>query len=100
MRVGTIVRLKVDCLGNKHGAVGMVYYDYGNGSQVIFQNGNYNGFSETRRMKQVKPPTEKEYFLEEIGFEPSLANYQFKSVLQVEEDFRKGVFDIVFKKEW
>ena len=29
---GTIVKLKIPCLGNPIGALGVVFYDYGDGS--------------------------------------------------------------------
>ena len=96
MKVGTIVKLKVACLNNPAGAIGVVFYDYGDGSQAIFENGNYDGFSEVSSMPNRQ--TEKDFFLEEVGFEPSLANYEFKNVLKVEDDFRKGVFDAVLKR--
>jgi hypothetical protein len=99
MKVGTIVRLKVDCLGNKAGTLGVVFNDYGDGFQAIFKNGNYDGFSTTHRVligetKQV----EADYFLEEVGFEQSVvAAYQFRNVIQVSRDYRKGVFDIAWR---
>jgi hypothetical protein len=40
MRVGTILSLKRECLGNAVGSKGVVFYDYGSGFQVIFENGN------------------------------------------------------------
>ena len=47
MKVGTICKLKVDCLGNKAGTLGVVFNDYGDGFQVIFENGSYDGISRT-----------------------------------------------------
>lgn len=48
MKTGTVVKLKVNCLGNKPGTIGVCYqeYDLGEpgGSQVIFENGEYCGF--------------------------------------------------------
>ena len=96
MKVGTVVKLKVACLGNPAGAYGVVFYDYGNGSQAIFENGNYDGFSEVH---QIEGMVEKDYFLKEIGFALSLKNYEFKNVLQVESDYRKGIFDIVLRRK-
>jgi len=86
MKVGTICKLKVDCLGNKAGTLGVVFYDYGDGFQAIFENGNYDGFSRTSKMKAPSCPeaitqTETDFFLEEVGFEESLAGYQFKTVM-------------------
>jgi len=98
MRVGTIVELRVDCLGNPKGTKGVVFYHYGTGFQAIFKNGNYDGFSLTRKVLESKH-IEADYFLEDVGFEPSLANYEFTSVIKVSQDFAKGVFDIVWEKK-
>lgn len=67
-----------------------MFYDYGDGSQAIFKNGSYDGFSEVSRMPNGL--TEAEFFLEKTGFCANLAGYQFKNVIAVEQDFRKGVF--------
>ncbi|GAH43376.1 unnamed protein product [marine sediment metagenome] len=105
MKVGTICKLKVDCLGNKAGTLGVVFYDYGNGFQAIFENGNLDGFSRTSKMydslrKGVGDVIEADHFLEEVGFEESLAGYQFKNVLQVSEDYRRGLFNIAWSEKW
>lgn len=93
MKVGTIVKLKRVCLGNPIGTVGVVFYDYGDGSQAIFENGNYDGFNERDTDYGVTKQTEKDFILEEIGFAEYLAYYQFKNVMQVSQDYRKGIFD-------
>ena len=100
MKVGTIVQLKVACLENPIGSIGVVFYDYGFGSQAIFENGGYDGFSNVHRMPTIGQPIEEDYFLDQIGFEPDLTGYEFKNVLQVEQDFRKGVFDVVLKRPY
>lgn len=97
MRVGTIVKLKVHCLGNNPGTLGVVFYDYGDGFQAIFENGEYDGFS-TKRTINIGI-TEDVYFLKEVGFEPLLADYKFKNVIQVSTDFRNGVFNSAFKRK-
>ena len=103
MKVGTICKLKVPMLGNETGTLGVVFNDYGDGVQVIFENGNYDGFSSKVRMggSGADPMRDSETlaFLEEIGFEESLAGYQFKNVMQVAEDFRKGLFNITWKAQ-
>jgi len=107
MKVGTICKLKVDCLGNKAGTLGVVFYDYGDGFQAIFENGNLDGFSTTRGMKIGKAPfiereteqVEADYFLEEVGFKESLASYCFKNVVQVEYDYSDGLFNIAWSKQ-
>lgn len=101
MQVGTIVKLKKACLSNPAGTLGVVFYDYGDGFQAIFENGNLDGFH--TKPEENSPPLwpnkiEADYFLEEVDFEPSLAGYKFKNVIQVSEDFRRGLFDIVWEK--
>ncbi len=100
MKVGTICRLKVAALNNKAGTLGVVFYDYGDGFQAIFENGNYDGFSTTRSPGGVGMGTEDVFFLEKVGFEESLAGYQFKNVMQVSADYRKGLFNIAWSEKW
>lgn len=88
MDVGTLVSLKVSCLGNSVGSIGVVYENYNRGASVIFKNGAYDGFSEE----------EQKMFLEEIGFCEEVSYYNFVSVVRLSEDFRKGFFDPVFKR--
>ena len=86
MVVGTTVKLKVSCLGNNAGALGVCYSkdnDLGRPSYgVIFENGNYDGFS----------PEEVRDFLEETGFAMSVRDYQFTNVMKLSRDFDDGVF--------
>lgn len=97
MKVGTIVKLKVACLGNDVRTLGVVFYNYGSGSQVIFKNGNYDGFDETEIREFGKDKsTEKDYFLEEIGFCTALAGYKFTNVIQLERDYQAAIFNVVF----
>lgn len=95
MTVGTIVTLKVACLGNEVGTKGVVFYDYGDGVQVIFANGEYDGFSKCSTMPNEK--TETDFFLAQIGFCEDLANYSFQNVMTVSRDYKKGVFDKAIK---
>ncbi|KKN55609.1 hypothetical protein LCGC14_0580810 [marine sediment metagenome] len=103
MKVGTICKLKVNCLNNKAGTLGVVFNDYGDGFQAIFENGSYDGFSTTRDLpSQTRSVAqiEADYFLEEVGFEESLAAYQFKNVNQVFVDYIHRVFDIAWSEGW
>ena len=88
--VGSLVRLKVQCLGNAAGTVGVCYERYQlddrAGFSFIFENGRYDGFS----------PEEVEQFLEEIGYYLPIGNYRFINVMKLSEDFRDGVFDGAF----
>jgi len=93
-RVGDIVRLKQDCLGNPKGTAGIVYWHYGDGFQVIFKNGNYDGFSLKSKMQGI---IEAEYFLEMAGHNPNFETYSFINVMKLSRDYDEGLFDSVFK---
>lgn len=83
MQVGTIVKLKIDCLGNPKGSLGVCYEKYGNGGRsFIFVNGNYDGFSRE----------EQGLFLDEIGFSDECSGYRFTNVMRLSEDYRSGYF--------
>lgn len=82
MKVGTIVSLKESLLGNSEGTKGFVYYNYGEGVQIIFANGEYDGFD----------PEEQSKYLSVIGFDEQVALYNFRNVIQLGRDFEKGVF--------
>jgi len=87
MQIGSIVTLKVPMLGCEVGARGVAYECYiledRLGLSFIFENGEYDGFS----------PDEQRDYLEEIGFDPTMASYQFRSVMDLSDDFRRGRFD-------
>lgn len=93
MKTGTVVKLKINCLGNNPGTRGVVFeeYDLGEpgGSQVIFENGEYCGFS---------PDEQKDFFDDYCGFDNEISNYHFTNVIQLSRDFLKGKFDDIFKK--
>jgi len=88
--VGDLVMLKTQLLGNSKGSIGVCYEDYElsdhSGSSFIFVNGSYDGFSEE----------EQKDFLCPLG--SFNLSYDFKNVMILESDFRKGVFDESFKK--
>ena len=93
MIVGTIIKLKRECLDNPPQTKGVCYevYNRGNGEEgasIIFENGKSDGFS----------PEEQKEILVPIGISEDLINYKFENVGKVNEDFRKGVFNIVFKR--
>lgn len=93
MKTGTVVKLKVNCLGNKPGTIGVCYEEYNLGEpgagSVIFENGNYDGFS---------PDEQKDFFDDYRGFDYDVANYQFTNVIKLSRDFDNRIFDKVFKK--
>ncbi len=86
MFTGDQVLLKVEMLGKKPGAVGVVYEEYdigaGPGVSVIFSNGEFSGFADW----------EQEEFLEKAGHDEVLACYSFQNVHLLQEHFRAGVF--------
>jgi len=100
MNVGTIVKLKVNCLGNKAGTLGVVFNVYGDGVQVIFENGRYDGFSAVNKMGTGHEEIEINFFLEEVGFEVSLDDYRFQNVHTLSEDYRQGKFDKAWSEFW
>ena len=90
MKTGTVVKLKINCLGNEPETIGVCYEEYDLGEpgagSVIFENGNYDGFS----------PDEQEQFLVKIGFDYNVANYQFTNVFKLSQDFENCKFNSVF----
>jgi len=92
MTVGSLVRLKVKCLGNEPGTLGVCYsvdHTLGRPSYgIVFPNGEYDGFS----------PAEMGSFLEPAGFSSSVQDYQFTNVIRLSEDCRRGVFNIALQR--
>ena len=93
LKIGDIVALRVICLGNPIGTLGVVFHEYElgprTGVQVIFRNGEYDGFGED----------EQESLLNYVAHNKELENYQFTNVMKLSEDFRKGHFKSVFLME-
>lgn len=87
MTVGTIVLLKTPILGEEMHAIGVVFYNYGDGVQVIFEGGGYDGFSKE----------EQNDYLMEKGYDEMSSLYQFKNVMQVSRDYEDGMWDNVFE---
>ena len=87
-RVGTIVQLKVLCLGNEAGVSGICYdvYTFGDrkGYSFIFENGKHDGFS----------PDEVSKFL--LVLDHFDFTYEFVHVIRLSLDFNNGVFDGAF----
>jgi len=89
LTIGSRVVLLRNMLGEHGGSVGYVcnvYRDFDNpskqGVQVIFSGGGFDGFSQR----------EQELYLEHRGDDPRYSTYNFKNVLQVEKDFRNGLW--------
>ena len=89
-KVGSIATLLVPCLGNKIGTRGVCYelYTLGNysGASFIFENGNYDGFSVEEQ---------KEFLLKD---KDTTFSYNFKSVMQLSQDFDRGLFNPLFQR--
>ena len=87
--VGDIVKSTCEILDNPEGTEGIVYEEYyidkDRGVSVIFQNGEYAGFSST----------EQSLYLKRVGHEHELSGYEFENVMKVSRDFEKGVFRVV-----
>jgi hypothetical protein len=86
-RVGDKVMLRNAMLGNEKGTYGYVFNEYEDfddpekvGVQVIFPNGEYDGFS----------AEEQAMFLFWEGHDIRFSGYQFENVIQVSRDFDKG----------
>ena len=85
--IGSMWTLKVPCLGNPIGTLGYCFNEYPDfdnpnalGIQVIFPNGEYDGFS-------VK---EQNDFLEYSNYNTFYMNYKFTNVIRVQKDFESG----------
>ena len=88
--IGRIYRLKVFCLGNSVGTLGYVFnqypdFDYPDlwGVQIIFPNGEYDGFSYD----------EQEQLLEYEGYDWRYVGYNFTNVMKVSKDFDSGYWE-------
>ena len=95
LNVGDVVELKISCLGNlsrTKGVVFNIYQDFDDnskfGAQIIFENGNYDGFS----------TSDQEFFLKELKNEMNeYSDYQFTNVNKVSQDFKNGFWDKILK---
>jgi hypothetical protein len=82
--VGDVVSLRKPCLNNEAGTLGIVYYDYTLGVQVIFQNGEYDGFS----------TDEQQHYLNYVDHNVFYEKYVFTNVIKLSRDFDSGYFKI------
>ena len=97
MKVGDVVTLKCYCLGNPIGTKGVIFNEYEDfdvpnrmGVTIIFENGNYDGFS----------VEEQEVFLEKKEMKyisQKIISYKFENVMKVSDDYRNGCWDEIFK---
>jgi len=97
MKIGDVVTLNtemLDCKPGTRGVVFNIYKDFDDtskqGVQIIFENGNYDGFS----------AADQELFLEEqdIRYIPFyVRDYKFTNVIKLSKDFEKGYWDELFR---
>ena len=97
MKIGDVVTLNTEMLNCKPGTRGVVfniYQDFDDpskeGVQIIFENGNYDGFS----------VVDQELFLDEedVRYIPFyIRDYKFTNVMKVSRDFEKGFWDEIFR---
>lgn len=87
-----VVKTALGLLGNSRGARGVVVdeYDLGDGPGVfvIFENGNYDGFS----------TFDQENFIAKHGHDLEIEAYEFLNVMRLSTDFMSGRFKTVFNK--
>ena len=95
MELGDVVTLNtpmLDCRPGTRGVVFNIYQDFDDkskqGVQIIFENGNYDGFSYD----------DQKYFLkEEKVFPYQKLPYEFTNVIKLSQDFKKGYWDNIFR---
>jgi len=97
MKVGDVVTLNTEMLGCRPGTRGVVFNTYQDfddsskeGVQVIFENGNYDGFS----------VTDQKLFLQDeyVTYIPFFVReYKFENVMKVSQDFENGFWDEIFR---
>lgn len=97
LEVGDVVTLSTSVLGNKPGTRGVVYDVYEDfddqtkrGASIIFENGNYDGFSYEDQQIMLNE--------EDVKYIPFwVRDYKFINVMKVSEDFRNGFWDEIFR---
>jgi len=90
MRIGSVVKLKIDIMDCKEGDIGVCYEEYSiglsKGYSIIFHNGDYCGFN----IREV------DFFFNIVGQEE--LTYYFKGVMTLAEDFNNGYFKNIFNR--
>lgn len=97
LKVGDVVTLAMPMLGCTPGTRGVIYDIYEDfddprreGVCVIFENGEYDGFSFE----------EQNLFLnnETVTFTPFFVKeYKFENVMKLSQDFKRGLWDDIFR---
>lgn len=96
-RIGDVVTLNTAMLGCRPGTRGVVFNRYPDfddmnkmGVQVIFENGEYDGFS----YEDQQTFLEKEH-VKYIPF--FIREYEFENVMKLSRDFKEGFWDEIFR---
>ena len=93
VKVGTVVKLKLNMMNNKPGTLGVCYEKYNigdrEGQSFIFKNGNYDGFSDDEVWK----------YLDRVGFCRSVSDFVFLNVTALSKVFNAGYFEPVFSND-
>ena len=87
LKVGQKVVTKVNTFICKAGDKGVVYENYGTGYGIIFEDGEFDGFSHDEVDEMITPTDE---------IVPEISGYVFKNVLQLSQDFDNGKFKKAF----
>jgi len=89
--IGDRYILKQPLLGEKKGAIGVVVDEYADfeivgelGTMIIFEDGNYDGFSSYDRSQ----------FLDKLSHKP--LDYKFENVITLSRDYEDGKFNNAF----
>lgn len=94
IHIGTKLKLKVSCLNNLEGSIGICYEVYNRDLykvySFIFPNGNYDGFSE----KDLELFFDADY----MKYETNVANYKFRNVIALSNDFKNGYWKNYFNE--
>ena len=98
MEIGDVVTLRTEMLGCKPGTRGVVFNTYQDfdepsklGCQIIFENGNYDGFSVIDQNSYLDKV--------DVKYIPFyIREYKFESVMKVWKDYETGFWDILFGK--
>lgn len=84
IKVGTIVRMKLPCLGNRIGDLGICIGTYKGGAYILLPNGSYDGFGNRPDSDEIENYTE---IIGQIEI-----NYKFTNAIDLHDRFKKGEF--------
>ena len=97
LQVGNVITNVMPLLGNNIGTKGVVYEVYQDfdesgkqGASIIFENGNYDGFSYEEQQIMLN--------VENIKNIPLwIREYQFENVMKLSKDYKNGIWNAIFK---